>query len=91
MKKGLLGKLFSIGKVVSDIAGVSDIVDSVSDLAESAQDLDVANSISDGTEELNDFQKTIRDAEIAEVETKEKLSNFLNDAYGYDVSKHLDL
>ena len=91
MKKSILGKIFSIGKVVTNIAGVADIVDSVGDIADSAQDLDVAGSMPEETEELNDFQKTIRDAEIAEVETKEKLSNFLNNAYGYDVSKHLDL
>lgn len=83
----------SIGKAAAGIAAVADIADSVGDLADNAPELEVDGAddvMSDNTTELNDFQKTILAHEQAEVETKEKLTNFLNNAYGRDVSEYVD-
>lgn len=51
---------------------------------------DYEEEITNTTDGLSDLQKTILEAEKAEEETRRQTVEFLNKAYGYDVSSYVD-
>lgn len=88
-----IDKIVKVGSILNSIANVADIASSISDVADSTDELqDMGNSVSmpEGTDGLSEIQKLELESKISAAENKEKLANFLKNAYGRDVSEYLD-
>lgn len=93
MGKNIFAKLLNIGKAAANIASVAGIADSISDLADSSeelQDMGASMSMPEGADGLSEIQKLELESKLSAAENKEKITEFLNNAYGRDMSDYVD-